>query len=316
MFISVNKKWQLVLDISMIILGTFIMGISFSIFLEPNNISTGGFSGLSMIINSLLHSAGITFLTSSIIYLVLNVGLFAIAYRVLGKSFALKAIIGIVSFSLAMEIFALIPSFQNYENVISGLFGGVIMGFGMGIVVRFGGSTGGSDMVASIFKNKFKTLSIGKIVICVDICVVTLSIFVYPNGLELLPYTILSLFVASKVADITIEGYKQIKAFNIITTNPEELSQEIMIRLQRGCTVHDAKGMHGKQNRAILICLVSKFQIAELRRIINEVSPDSFVYSISVGEVIGEWNRSQELKNIKKKDKTKKCKEDNTDKHL
>ena len=214
-----------------------------------------------------------------------------------------------------MEIFAIIPTFQNYENVISGLFGGVIMGFGMGIVVRFGGSTGGSDMVASIFRNKFKTLTIGKIVIWVDICVVTLSIFVYPNGLELLPYTILALFVASKVADITIEGYKQIKAFNIITTNPEELSQEIMTRLQRGCTVHEAKGMHGKQNRAILICLVSKFQIAELRRIINEVSPDSFVYSISVGEVIGEWNRSQELKNIKKKDKTKKCKEDNTDKH-
>lgn len=307
MYINVNKKWQMTLDISMIILGTFIMGISFSIFLEPNNISTGGFSGLSMIINTLLHSVGVNFLTSSIIYLILNIGLFAIAFKLLGKNFALKALIGIVSFSAAMEIFALIPSFQNYENVISALFGGIIMGFGMGIVVRFGGSTGGSDMIASIFRNKFKTLSIGKIVIVVDITVVTLSIFVYSNGLELLPYTILALFLASKVADFTIEGYKQIKAYNIITTKPNEMAELIMTRLQRGCTVHDAKGMHGKQNREILICLVSKFQIAELRRIINEIDPDAFVYSTSVGEVIGQWNRSQEINEIKSntKEKTK-----------
>ena len=114
MFINVNKKWQLTLDISMIVLGTFIMGFAFSIFLEPNNISTGGFSGLSMIINTLLHAVGIKFLSSSIIYLILNIGLFAIAYKVLGKNFAVKALIGIISFSLAMEVFALIPSFQNY----------------------------------------------------------------------------------------------------------------------------------------------------------------------------------------------------------
>jgi uncharacterized membrane-anchored protein YitT (DUF2179 family) len=175
MFISVNKKWQLALDITMIIVGTLIMGCSFSLFLEPNNISTGGFSGLSMIINTLLHSVGIKFMTSSMIYLILNIGLFAIAYKILGKSFAIKALIGIISFSIAMEVFALIPIAPNYENVISSLFGGVIMGLGVGIVVRFGGSTGGSDMVASIFRNKFKSLSIGKIVIFVDIIVVALS---------------------------------------------------------------------------------------------------------------------------------------------
>ena len=119
MFISVNKKWQLVLDITMIIVGTLIMGCSFSLFLEPNNISTGGFSGLSMIINTLLHSVGIKFMTSSMIYLILNIGLFAIAYKILGKSFAIKALIGIISFSIAMEVFALIPIAPNYENVIS-----------------------------------------------------------------------------------------------------------------------------------------------------------------------------------------------------
>ena len=105
MYLKFDKKWQFAFDIVMIVLGTIIMGFAFSIFLEPNNISTGGFSGLSMIINSLLHNIGVTFLSSSAIYLILNVGLFLYALKTLGKKFAIKSIIGIVSFSGAMELF-------------------------------------------------------------------------------------------------------------------------------------------------------------------------------------------------------------------
>jgi len=310
MYININKKWQLALEFIMIVLGTFIMGISFSIFLEPNNISTGGFSGLSMIINSLLGSIGIPFLSSSIIYLILNVGLFLFALKVLGKIFAIKALVGILSFSTSMEIFKLIPQFHQYEIIICSLFGGILMGVGIGLVVRFGGSTGGSDMIACLVRNKKPNFSIGRIVICVDAVVVTLSIFAFNNGLQLLPYTIISLAICSYITDFVNDGYKQIKAFYIITNKSELLANTIMNKLNRGCTVQNAQGMYDKKNESVLICLVSKFQVSELKHIIRDIDINAFVFSVSVNEVIGQWTKPNELINNNIKDIDNKVKND------
>ena len=155
MYLRINKKWQLTLDIIMIVFGTFIMGFAFSVFLEPNNISTGGFSGLSMIIVALISKLGIDWLSASIVYLVLNLGLFVYAYKALGKKFAIKALIGILSYSGAMELFARLPINITYETLISAVYGGALMGVGLGLVVRFGGSTGGGDMVACIVRNNY-----------------------------------------------------------------------------------------------------------------------------------------------------------------
>ena len=105
MYIKTSKKWQNVLEFSMIILGTLIMGFSFSVFLEPNDISTGGFSALSMIINTLLQKVRVKGIPTSAIYLILNIGLYALALKTLGKKFAIKALLGIISFSLGMQIF-------------------------------------------------------------------------------------------------------------------------------------------------------------------------------------------------------------------
>ena len=165
MYFNISKKWQFVFDILMVVVGTVVMGFAFSIFLEPNNISTGGFSGLAMIICSLLEKIGITWLTSSLVYLLLNGALFFFALKALGKKFAIKAIIGILAFSGAMELFALMPLEITYEPLISAVYCGALMGVGVGFVVSFGGSTGGSDLVASIVKNKKPSWTIGKIVV-------------------------------------------------------------------------------------------------------------------------------------------------------
>ena len=108
MFIKTSKKWQTALEFFMIVLGTLIMGFSFSIFLEPNNISTGGFSALSMIINVLFEKIGVSGIPTSAIYLVLNIGLYVFALKTLGKMFAIKALVGIVSYSLGMQVFNMI----------------------------------------------------------------------------------------------------------------------------------------------------------------------------------------------------------------
>ena len=300
MYLRINKKWQLTLDIIMIIIGTFIMGFAFSVFLEPNNISTGGFSGLSMIIVSLISKVGVEWLSTSIVYLILNLGLFIYAYKSLGKKFALKALIGILSYSGSMELFAIMPINITYETLISAVFGGGLMGIGLGLVVRFGGSTGGGDMVACIVKHKIPQLTIGKIVVSIDIIVVTLSLFAFSDGLILLPYTILALGLALYTTDFIDEGYKQIRSYNILTCKPEDVSNALMSQLGRGCTLTKAKGMHTKEEKNIVTCLVTKFQASQLKSIVKEIDPESFVYSIPVGEVVGEWAKKNELPDTNK----------------
>jgi uncharacterized membrane-anchored protein YitT (DUF2179 family) len=301
MYFKVSKKWQFALDILMIVIGTIVMGFAFSVFLEPNNISTGGFSGLAMIIKALLSKVGVEFLSTSVIYLILNVGLFLYALKTLGKKFAIKSIIGIVAYSGAMELFAILPINLTYETLISAVYGGALMGIGLGIVVRFGGSTGGGDMIASIVKNKIPRLTIGKIVITVDLIVIFLSLFTFSNGIIILPYTVLALMLALFTTDFVNEGYKQIRAYNIITTKPNEVSSMLMQKLSRGCTQTNVKGMHSGEEKYILTCLISKFQANYLKRIIKETDESAFVYSVAVSEVIGSWTKESELPMEEKK---------------
>ena len=305
MYFNISKKWQFVFDILMVVVGTVVMGFAFSIFLEPNNISTGGFSGLAMIICSLLEKIGITWLTSSLVYLLLNGALFFFALKALGKKFAIKAIIGILAFSGAMELFALMPLEITYEPLISAVYGGALMGVGVGIVVRFGGSTGGSDLVASIVKNKKPSWTIGKIVVIIDMMVIFLSLFAIDNGMELLPYTIVALMIALYATDFVNEGYKQVRAYHIITQKPDEVSAVLMAKLSRGCTATKVIGMHSKEERYVLTCLISKFQISTLKSIVAETDDKAFVYSGTVGEVVGSWARKSELPEIEKKKSVK-----------
>jgi len=308
MGLTTNKKYEFAIDIFMIILGTFIMGFAFSVFLVPNNISTGGFSGLAMIFTSLFGSWGINWLNNSIIYLILNLGLFIYAYRTLGKKFAIKALIGIVSYSLAMEVFEFIDIDIVYETLISAVYGGAIMGVGIGIVVRFGGSTGGSDMIASVVRKKYPRFTIGRIVVAVDIVVIALSLVVFSDGWLLLPYTILALFISIFTTDFVNEGYKQVRAYNIITIKPDEIGRELMTKLYRGCTLTQAKGMHTGEDKYIVTCLISKFQSSTLKRIVRDCDPSAFVYATPVSEVIGSWAKEDEVPKMVKNNTHKKNK--------
>lgn len=294
MYIKAGKKSQNILEYSMVVLGTLVMGFAFSVFLEPNDISTGGFSALAMIINTVFENIGITGIPTSAIYLVLNIGLYLFALKTLGKRFAIKSLVGILSFSLGMEVFTLINFNITYELLISAVFGGAIMGVGVGLVVRFGGSTGGSDMIASILKHKRRNASLGSFIIVVDLTIIALSLFVFPNGFELLPYTIVALLFCMYITDFVNEGYKEVRAYNIITTKPKELADEIMKHLSRGCSCTTTKGMHTNSERSVVLVLISKYQKSQLRAIIREIDPEAFVYVTRVGEVMGAWSTAQE----------------------
>jgi uncharacterized membrane-anchored protein YitT (DUF2179 family) len=243
---------------------------------------------------------GVSGIPTSAIYLVLNIGLYILAFKTLGKKFAIKALLGIVSFSLGMEIFNLIEFNLKYELLISAIFGGSIMGIGVGFVVRFGGSTGGTDMIASIIKTKRKISSFGSIIIIVDMTIIALTLFVFTNGLELLPYTIIALLLCMFTTDYINDGYKAVRAFNIITTKPEELSEAIMHQLVRGCSCTAIKGMYTHSDRYIVLCLISKYQTAQMRTIIRSIDPEAFVYSTKISEVSGSWRSTASEQNEEK----------------
>ena len=279
----------------MVVLGTVVMGFAFSVFLEPNEISTGGFSALSMVISVWLGKIGLKNIPTSAIYLVLNIGLYFLALKTLGKRFAIKALIGIFSFSLSMELFSYLNLNTTFELLVSAIYGGAIMGVGVGLVVRFGGSTGGSDMIACIVKKKKPNATIGTLMICIDTFIILLSTITFADGIRLLPYTIIALILSMLITDFVNEGYKQIRAFSIVTTKPNELADAIMDKLARGCTCTQVKGMHSKSDRCQLVCLASRYQMGQLKSIIKEIDPQAFVYLTKVSEVIGAWSTVEEI---------------------
>ena len=193
-----------------------------------------------------------------------------------------------------MEIFDILPISLTYEPLISSIYGGLFMGMGLGIVVRFGGSTGGSDMIACMVRHKNEKFSIGKIVVLVDIVVLVLMLVAFKNGLEIIPYTIIALAVSIFVTDFVNDGYKQVKAYYIITTKPDEVASVIMQKLNRGCTMSEAVGMYDKSKKFCLTCLVSKYQGIQLKRIIKEIDDNAFVYTTSISEVVGEWVKTNQ----------------------
>lgn len=289
-------------EIVMIIIGCLILGFGFSFFLEVNHLSAGGFSGLSMVINYLLETVGIKFLSTSIIYFILNAVLFAFAYKIMGKNFAIKLVVGVVASSIAMEAFSYIPNNTNFELIISAIYGGALVGIGIGIVIRFGGSTGGSDTLACIINHKIKRLSIGTVLRTVDIIVVLLQTLVFPNGFNLLPYTLIALVGGSFVLDFINQGYKSSISYHIITERPDQISRALMKYLKRGCTKIDTEGMYTNSTRKMLVCIISGFQSRDLRNIVLAIDKNAFMYSSKVGEVVGNFKEVDVITRDEKKE--------------
>ena len=208
------------LNIFLILLGTFIMGSAYNMFYAPSGIILGGFGGISTIISYWLSLAGVN-ISISIIYLVLNAALFVFAIKILGLKFGIYALVGILSYSLFLEV-CKFPSIGGTDWLLCSIYGGVISGIGTGIIIRRGASTGGGDMLGCIINHKKPKISVGWVTICVNIVVISVAMFVY--GLNLSLYAVIAIFISGKSADLIIEGPKSVKPFYIISTTVFTLS--------------------------------------------------------------------------------------------
>lgn len=279
-----KKYKQDIINIFGIILGTIVMAFAFNVFLQPNNISPSGFSGLSSVLCFLLAKIGIV-IPTSVMYLLLNVILYVIAYKLLGKKFALMALIGIGSYSLFIELVSYIPLVVKNDLLLCAIYGGGIMGFGIGLVLRCNGSTGGGDLLALIIRSKTHILTTGQIMLSVNILVLTLSCIAY--GLGPLMYSIITIVISSTVTDLVIDGATGVKAYYIFTSKKQEVCDAIYKEIKRGVTEIKAEGMYTHTEKDILLCLINKYRAPRLKAIVSEIDSDAFVFCTSVSEVIG-----------------------------
>lgn len=279
-----KKYKQDIINIFGIILGTIVMAFAFNVFLQPNNISPSGFSGLSSVLCFLLAKIGIV-IPVSVMYLLLNVILYVIAYKLLGKKFALMALIGIGSYSLFIELVSYIPLVVRNDLLLCAIYGGGIMGFGIGLVLRCNGSTGGGDLLALIIRSRTHILTTGQIMLSINILVLALSCIAY--GLGPLMYSIITIVISSTVTDLVIDGATGVRAYYIFTSKKQEVCDAIYKEIKRGVTEIKAEGMYTHTEKDILLCLINKYRAPRLKAIISKIDSDAFVFCTSVSEVIG-----------------------------
>lgn len=273
-----NKKAD-VMEYIWIIIGSLIIAFSIKNLYEPIKLVTGGFSGLAIIAKSLF---GIPLWVTNV---VLNVPLFAIAIPTLGWKFIRKTVVATVVLSIG---FAVIPEMNlvTDDMLLSSIFGGVIDGIGIGLVLMYRATTGGTDMLATLIQKKLRHRSVVDIMKVIDGLIVIMGISVF--GIQKALYAIITIYVISKVSDSMVEGLKFSKQAFIISDSSQEIADAIMNTLDRGVTAVSARGMYSKMEKQMLFCVVSLKQIAVLKDIVRSIDPNAFVIVSDAREVLGE----------------------------
>ena len=271
-----NKKLMTVIDFIGITVGAVIAAFAIEEFLVPCTILDGGVVGIGIMINNL------TQIPLSVLTVAFNIPFLIIGSRKMGKLFIIKSAVGMAVFSAFLEVFAELKN-ATAEYLLAVCFGGVLLGVGVGLVIRFGGCLDGTETVAILLNKKYK-FPVGKVVLVFNIFIFIIAGFLF--GFDRAMYSLLTYFITSKVLDIVENGMEQTKAAMIITNDSKEISRQIFKRLGRTVTIMEGEGLvSGK--KVILYCVLTRFEIHELKDIINSIDASAFIAISDVSEIIG-----------------------------
>ena len=274
-----------VISYLLIALGTIFMAIGVKNIYDVAQLVTGGFTGISIILKGMTEAYSGAVIPLWFTNFLLNIPLFMVALYMKGMHYLKKSIFGTIFLSVWLYILPDIPLIRN-DILLTVIFGGMISGFGIGIVLRAGGTTGGVDLLATLIHYKLPHYSVTQIMQVIDAIIIFLGAYLF--GLNRALYAILAVFITVKVSDSVIEGWKYSKAAYIITEKYEMISSEIMERLERGVTALDAVGMYSREEKDVLFCVVSKKEIVKLKDLIYELDKNAFVIITDAREVLGE----------------------------
>lgn len=283
-----------------LIIGSFLSAFAINIFFTPLMLTMGGISGIASIVYQLTGQN----LPLGIIIAILNIPLLILGWIKVNRQFVYKSIIGsaLYSFSLAITEKPMNNWFQNYFNkptvngqpdlLIFCVFGGILFGIAMGLILRGGYTTGGTDIIAIIMHKHFPSLTIGKIILVADVFIVASSLLFYirvqPNVILITMYSFIAMFLTSKFTDIALEGLQAAKLAYIISDKQEEIAEQIFDKLDRGATLIKATGMYSNTDRDMVFCVLPNRQVPRLKEIVNIIDPNAFIIVAEVREVLGE----------------------------
>ncbi len=268
-------------ELVLISLGALIMAVGYSYFLVPNSIAAGGASGVATILHTKFG------ISVPLTVLAVNAALFSVSWRIMPRSLFVKSVVGTVMLTVFLELTADAPPFTT-DVLLSAAFGGVLIGVGVGLVIKYGASTGGSDFLAVILYKLFKKrVSVANLILMIDGLIIITAGLVFADY-TLMLYTVISVFVTSKIADGIIEGGNAAKSVYIISEKADAIGGEIIKKLNRGATGLYGKGMYTNKNTTLILCVVTRNEIPGLRNIVKEIDSNAFIILTDVREVLGE----------------------------
>ena len=261
-----------------IVLGCVIGAAAYPTFLDPGKIAPGGLTGVAMILKHLWGwDIGIT-------SLILNIPLFIVGYKAMGRLFAFRSLVATILFSLMIDLLPLkaIP----VEPILGTLYGGVLLGVGLGFILRGGATTGGTDMAARMVHKYLPFLSVGMFLFLID-CIVVVAAWIFIGSSEAL-YALICIFISGKAVDMVMLGLSSNKACFVITSEWERVSQRLMTEMDRGVTQLSARGAYSGTERPVVLCVLPPQEVSRLKAIVRQEDEKAFMFITEAHEALGE----------------------------
>lgn len=261
-----------------LLLGTFLMSISVNLFLLPQKLAEGGVTGVAIILDYLIN------LPTWVTTIVLNIPLVILGVRIRGRQMLFKTLLGIGTFAFFQWATTYLAPLK-INVVLAIVYGGLSMGVGLGLVLRSGGTTGGTDILAILGHQKLG-IPVGRMILLIDTCVLLGAGVVF--GAEAAMWSAITLFISSKMVDLVQEGFYAAKGMTIISEHPEEIAQRIMTEVERGCTILNGRGAWTGEEKGVLYVVLQRGELTRVKQIIYKADPRAFVVVADVHEVLGE----------------------------
>lgn len=285
-----------------ILIGTGLMAVAVNCVFEPMQLVTGGVTGIGIIIKELTRNiAGEEGIPLWITNLFCNIPLFISAYYILGRRFVRRGLLSAVIFTIYLGVIP-VTQLPTQDTLLNSVLGAVLMGLGLGLVFAVGSTTGGMDLLAVLLQNRFRYLTEAQILAVVDGAIVIAGGIIF--GLEHALYALVAIFIVTRVSDGIMNGLKFSKVGYVISDQAEEISRRIMEELKRGLTGIDITGMHTGIRKNMLMCVVSRKEIVELKEIVFEIDPKAFVIVTDATEAVGEGFLNYRAEYTIKREKT------------
>ena len=282
-----QKIEKFIIQIIMVSLASIVGGFAFKNFFEPAGIIPTGLSGLSLLIHNWILKTGVN-IPIAVIYLVINVVMFLFALKIFGWKFLVLSAFGIGFYTLAMQFFK-VPAIANPGEInvlLYAIVGAMIAGLTVGVAMKYGGTTGGSDILATIINRYFPKIKTGYCLLMINVVVLTLSVIT--AGLQTGLYALVVAVINSLATNLVLDGSKRVVAHYIVCDQEEEIANALLERYHRGVTKITGVGMFSKTEKNILICLLPNEQSSEMKKIVSSIDPNCFIFSSTVTETLGD----------------------------